>query len=148
VKVRIDGRDLPGSRWHDDDGRPMTNVHVGTQIGREPQDLVPGDAASATWTLDVRVVVTDEGSLDFRGPAVQGRRGERFLYLTWGEVGPDGAFTMFRRAKLMLDRVDPILVRRAEDDGRTLVAEVALTDSCGGPTCARVDAPMLTWSVH
>ena len=59
---------------------------------------------------EVEVQVVDPTGVDgpdFRGPAVQGKRGERFLYLTWGDVGPDGEFEMFRRAKLMLDRVDP-----------------------------------------
>ena len=60
---------------------------------------------SAQWALDVAVVGT-AGDRDFRGPAVQGKRGERFVYLTWGDVAADGAFVMFRRAKLMLADVD------------------------------------------
>ena len=43
----------------------------------------------------------------FRGPAVHGKRGERFLYLTWGDVGPAGEFAMFRRAKLMFADIAP-----------------------------------------
>jgi hypothetical protein len=53
---------------------------------------------------------------------------------------------MFRRAKLMLDAVDPVLIRKAEADGE-LARQIVLTDGLGGPTCARVDPPMLTWSV-
>jgi hypothetical protein len=45
----------------------------------------------------------------------------------------------------VLDRIDPAVVRRAEQSGE-LVADVTLTDACGGPTCARVDPPMLEWS--
>jgi hypothetical protein len=146
VIVRIRGRDLPGRTWRHDDGTPMTNVQVGPQIRRDPVDLVPGDAEAAEWTLDVRVKTADDGALDFAGPAVHGKRGERFLYLTWGEVGEDEAFQMFRRAKLMLDAVDPALIRKAEADGE-LLAKIVLTDGRGGPTCARVDPPMLTWSV-
>jgi Family of unknown function (DUF5990) len=47
---------------------------------------------------------------------VQGRPGDRFIYLTWGDVGDDGTFRMF------------------------------LTDECGGPTCARLKPPALTLS--
>ena len=83
---------------------------------------------------------------DFRGPAVHGKRGDRFLYLTWGEPA-DGAWHMFRRAKLMLDRIDPELVRGAESGDRPLVARVHLTDECGGPRCARVDPPAISWSL-
>jgi len=54
---------------------------------------------------------------------------------------------MFRRAKLMLGHVDPGLVAAAERDGRRLVADVHLTDDCGGPRCARLGPPALTWSL-
>lgn len=147
MKVRIEGRDLPG-RAFCSVGEQMGNVHVGAQVGREPADVVPADAASASWDLDVRVVTTDDGDLDFRGAAVHGKRGERFLYLTWGDVKDDGTFVMFRRAKLVLDRVDPTLVRAAEAEGRTLVADLVLTDGWGHPICARVDPPDLTWSLR
>lgn len=86
------------------------------------------------------------GRLDFRGPAVHGKRGDRFIYLTWGNVGPDNVFEMFRRAKLMLDRVEAHLMEAAGEAG-FLRAEVNLTGGDGGPRCARVDPPAVTWSV-
>jgi hypothetical protein len=55
---------------------------------------------------------------------------------------------MFRRAKLILNRIDPELVGEAERQGRPLVGTVRLTDSRGGPRCARVDPPDLEWSVE
>jgi uncharacterized protein DUF5990 len=105
---------------------------------------VAGDAAGASWNVDVRVMTGDDG-LDFRGPVVHGKRGERFVYLTWGDVGADGSFRMFRRAKLMLDRVDPALVCQASGGG-ALVATVNLSDDRGCPRCARVDPPAVVWS--
>jgi hypothetical protein len=122
----------------------MENVHVGVQLRRDPWGLVPGDRVDPSWALDVEVLRRD-GAYDFRGPAVQGRRGERFLYLTWGDVAEDGSFEMFRRAKLMLDRID----RRVLDDAvaaGVLAARVELTDERGGPRCARVDPPAIEWS--
>lgn len=136
VLLEIHGHHLPGRSWHLDD-RPCHNVHVGLQIGREPADLVPGDSAEAIWSTELDIVEKD-GSLDFRGPAVQGRRGERFVYLTWGDVDQAGGFTMFRRAKLMLEDVAP-LAREAQ----RVVATVELTDERGGPRCARLRAPAL-----
>jgi len=91
-------------------------------------------------------VVRVDGDLDFRGPAVQGRRGDRFVYLTWGDVGQEGEFEMFRRAKLMLDRIDRVLLDAAVA-GRGLNARVELSDDRGGPRCARVDPPAVEWSV-
>ena len=145
MRVVIEGFDLPGAQFCDRDGAVFDGVHVGVQVGREPFDLVSGDAASARWQLDVDVVRGPHGELDFRGPAVHGRRGDRFLYLTWGRVH-DGSFDMFRRAKLMLHAVDPQLVASAAA-GRSLVGTVRLTDDLGGPRCARVDEPDLVWRV-
>jgi hypothetical protein len=145
VRVVISGVNLPGREFCRPDGSLMGNVHVGIQIRRDPADLVRADAPEASWEVDVQVVRAD-GSLDFRGPAVQGKRGDRFLYLTWGEVHADGEFEMFRRAKLMLDRIEPDLVESAVEHGR-LDARVDLTGRGGGPRCARVDPPAIEWSV-
>ena len=93
-----------------------------------------------------RTTPAKDGALDFRGSGVHGKRGDRFIYLTWGNVGPDNTFEMFRRAKLMLDRVEPELIERATATGRLAVA-VDLTDDRGSPRCSRVDPPALAWSV-
>ena len=145
MRVTIRGTNLPGRQFHAGDCT-YYNVHVGVQERRDPVGLVRGDAASATWDVDIRVDVGTDGALDFKGPAVQGKRGERFVYLTWGNVGSDGSFDMFRRAKLMLNRVEPQLLRGADHDAKHLVATVDLTDGRGGPRCARLDPPALTWS--
>jgi hypothetical protein len=145
VRIVIEGFDLPGAQFSDPDGTIFDGVHVGVQVGSKPFDLVSGDATSARWQLDVDVVRGRDGELDFRGPAVHGKRRDRFLYLTWGRVH-DGMFDMFRRAKLMLQAVDPLLVESAAD-GRSLVGRVRLTDDRGGPRCARVDGPDLVWRV-
>ena len=145
MRVVITGVNLPGRVFCCPDGSEMENVHVGVQLRRDPAQLVRGDATEARWELDVDVVDKD-GLLDFRGPAVQGKRGERFIYLTWGNVDATNGFEMFRRAKLMLDRIDPELIESAARDGH-LAATVDLTDDRGGPRCARVDPPALAWSV-
>jgi hypothetical protein len=127
----IEGHHLPGRTCGSYD-----DIHVGLQVRRDPAELVPGDATSARWQADVDVLDKD-GAVDFRGPAVQGRRGERFVYLTWGELR-DETFTMFRRAKLMLaDVPDP---RRG-----SVTARVHLTDKHGMPRCARLRPPALSW---
>ena len=141
MRIRIVGRNLPGRSFDH-----HFNVHVAVQVEREPEGLVAGDADEAAWDLEVAAVRGSDGDLDFKGPAVQGKRGDRFLYLTWGDVRADGTFVMFRRAKLMLARVDPGLIDDVSRRGATLVATVDLTDGRGGPRCARVDPPALTWS--
>jgi uncharacterized protein DUF5990 len=147
VRVVIEGVELPGRTFCDPNGVAFDGVHVGVQIGREPCELVVGDAATARWELDVAVARQPDASLDFKGPAVQGKRGDRFLYLTWGKVDDYGHFHMFRRAKLMLNRIDPDLVVAAQSQLRPLVGTVRLTDQYGGPRCARVDPPDLVWAL-
>lgn len=122
----------------------MSNVHVGIQVRRDPAELVPADAHEAHWILAIDVVERD-GQFDYRGPAVQGSRGERFVYLTWGNVGGSGHFQMFRRAKLMLSRIDQSIVETALETDH-LSAKVDLTGNDGGPRCARVDPPAIEWS--
>jgi len=85
--------------------------------------------------------------VDVKGPYVQGAPGGRFIYLSWGTVDARGVFTMFRRAKLMLDAV-PADVLDAAARGDVLVACLGLTDACGEPRCARVVPPAITWTVE
>lgn len=144
MRITIEAQELPGRRFVSA-GVPLGNVHVGAQVGKEPTGLVRGDATSARWELDVRTVIADDGSVDLRGPAVHGKRGERFLYLTWGEVGEDGSFSMFRRAKLMAADIDPELLAAAAAEDATLVATIGLTDEGGCPRCARVRPPAISW---
>jgi hypothetical protein len=137
MRLVIRGRDLPGAACAGHD-----RIGVGLQVGSEPVGVVAGNATDARWETDVTVVGDD-----FRGPAVHGKRGERFVYLTWGDLA-GGSFEMFRRAKLMLSRVDPALIEEAVSDDRCLVADVGLTDEKGNPRCARVDPPAVRWSVE
>ena len=102
---------------------------------------------SARWELDVRVVAGSDASVDFKGPAVHGKRGDRFLYLTWGNVDDHEHFRRFRRAKLMLNRIDRELVIAAEQRQWPLVAIVRLSDANGAPRCACVDPPDLEWKL-
>jgi hypothetical protein len=132
VRLVIEGHHLPGLTC----GR-YTDVHVGVQVGREPAGLVAADVEQARWEVEIDVVDDDRGR-DYRGPAVQGRWGERFVYLTWGE-GDGADFAMFRRAKLMLaDLPEPL--------GSQTTARVHLTDEWGMARCARLRAPALTWA--
>ena len=143
LRIVIEGHDLPGAQFVSN-GALLENVHVAVQVGQDPVDLVRADADSARWEVEVRTVHEDD-SLDLRGPAVHGRKGERFLYLTWGDVGGDGSFAMFRRAKLMVSDIEPRVLSAAAHDG-VIVASLSLTDERGGPRCARVRPPVVRWS--
>jgi Family of unknown function (DUF5990) len=137
--LQILGHHLPGRCWRSTDDH-YDDVHVGIQVGRKAEDLVRADAKTASWTVPIDVVIRN-GGFDFRGPAVQGRPGARFVYLTWGNVGRDGSFTMFRRAKLMLADLERFVSEAG--DAAQVIARVDLTDDCGGPRCARLRSPAL-----
>ncbi len=133
MRLTVRGRDLPGSLF-----AGYRNVHVGLQVRRDAAGLVRGDASDATWVTDVTVLDGPDGG-DYRGEAVQGRRGERFVHLTWSTVEGE-EFTVFRRAKLMLDDLPAAL--RSE---HAVVVEIPLRQEDGSPRCARVPSQLLTW---
>jgi hypothetical protein len=142
--VTVEGYDMPG-RSCGPDGTDCSygNVHAGIQRGREVIELVPGDASDARWTFPVTVKMADDGALDFGGPFVHGKRGDRFLYISWGAVDPD--FEMFRRAKLHFADCSTELLAEAIRTGE-LVCRVRMTDARGNPRCAHVRAPDVAWS--
>jgi len=123
------------------------NVHVGLQRRAEVVEQFPGNTQEAVWEMDVDVVDKD-GGIDFRGPFVQGKRGNRFLYLSWGTVDSEGRFEMFRRAKLMLGAIAGEIISAAGDPGSRLVGRLNLTGGDGGPLCAAVRPPFISWSIE
>ncbi|MFJ3876870.1 DUF5990 family protein [Streptomyces sp. NPDC090077] len=148
MHLRIEAFDLPGRSCPPGPGFPgYADIHVAVQPRArdgQPLDPRPGDAASAAWTLDCTARRGAAG-VDLTGPWIQGRPGQRFVYLSWSGLDGTGARTVFRRAKLMLDAVDPAVADAAADTG-LLVARLGLTDSLGRPRCAAVRPPAVTWS--
>jgi Family of unknown function (DUF5990) len=147
VDVRIVGVELPGRTCADPrpGGLVYENVHVGVQQRKDVVDLVPGDAPTAEWNLTIDTV-TKDGALDFRGPFVHGKRGDRFLYLSWGTVDDRDHFEMFRRAKLMLDTVPDDLLRSALTPSHRLVGTVRMQHDNGMPRCAATRPPAIEWT--
>jgi hypothetical protein len=145
VQIRVIGTDLPGRDCPQGHNFPgYSNVHVGMQTKRRPPELLnlqPGDATEVSWAIDCEI----NGS-DVRGPYIQGRPGDRFIYLNWGSLDGDGRMDMFRRAKLMLDAVPTDVLTKAAESG-VLVGRLGLTDAKGQPLCAAVRPPAIDWSV-
>jgi hypothetical protein len=146
--IRIEGSDLPGLTCGPGADFPggHDNIHVAVQGRKGQQDLfglVPGDVPVARW--DLHAAVASPSPLDLRGPQIQGGPGRRFIYLSWGVVGHNGSFTMFRRAKIWLDAVPGDVQAAALGAGR-LVGRMGLSDTKGGPVCAAVRPPRIVWS--
>ncbi|MDI3424309.1 DUF5990 family protein [Streptomyces luteolus] len=150
MQIHIEASELPGRSCAvaGTDVPGYDNIHVGVQRKDKPGELLdlhPGDAPSALWTLDCTAVSNAGGGVEVKGPYIQNRLGGRFIYLSWGNVDESGAFTMFRRAKLMLGDVDPGVLEAAARTGH-LTARLSLTDAKGQPLCARVRPPHLQWT--
>ncbi|MEU1198722.1 DUF5990 family protein [Streptomyces sp. NPDC005813] len=152
LRIRIDAIDLPGLTCPpgapaDGSAQTYRNIHVAVQRRTRRDELLdpqPGDATSATWTLRCTVAAAPTGT-DVKGPYIQGGPGERFIYLSWGTVGEQGTFTMFRRAKILLGAVPADVLDTAVRTG-LLVGRLGLTDAHGCPLCARVVPPVITWT--
>jgi hypothetical protein len=140
LALRIIGRRLPGSSWSGRHG-----IHVGVQLDGKVIGLVDGDAGEAVFDVELEVLEAADGEIDFRGPYVNGRRGERFVYLVWGEVDEAGDFAMFRRLKLhlapLLDQFPTSTILAS----KRIQAVLELTDTRGRPLAASVRPPWVTW---
>lgn len=146
VIVEIHGSDLPGRRCGPSpEGAWYENIHVGIKRRTEAIDLVPGDALSARWEFEITLRSVG-GTVDFGGPFIHGRRGERSLGLCWGTVANDGSFDLFRGLKLRLFDVHPSVLRVALNTGARLIGSLGLTDHNGWPRCASVRPPEVIWS--
>jgi Family of unknown function (DUF5990) len=149
VLVRIEGFDLPGRSCGPGPDFPdgHHNIHVAVQGRKGQQDLlgpVPADVASVAWELDCRLVSAPPVA-DLRGPHIHGPAGKKFIYITWGVVGPSDPFRMFRRAKIWLDAVpDDVMGAACHQD--LLIGRLRLTDDHGWPLCAAVRPPRIQWS--
>lgn len=142
LKIRLVGEGLQGPGGDDPD-----SLQVGIQRKAEVVDLVPWTAPTATFSLSAEVIATDSGEPDFRGPYVHGKRGDRFLYLSWGEVDREGSFGMVQRMKIKLGSLDPPLIERALATGATLQGTFPLANQAGNPSSGTVKPEFIAWTV-
>jgi Family of unknown function (DUF5990) len=129
---------------------PPPNILWALQLGQE--ELVkPALSTKSRITFDFAVdVVEDSSPAGFRlgGPAVQGRRGDRFVYLRIGAYAGQVGATAGWRAKIGLEGITPKLVSalRAKRSG-VLEVQFMGTGPKGGPACATVPLLGAGWYV-
>ncbi len=142
IELEILCRKLPGLVCNG-----HNNVRLGLQLGDEVIADVAADAAEAKFTVIIDVILSQgEHRFDFRGAAVHGKPGDRFIYLSWGERHGN-VWQMFRRAKLKITAPMNLLVEQAIKSGVPLVAEIDMTDVKGGPICGSLKTNDVRWSV-
>ena len=123
---------------------PPPNISWALQLGRD--ELVKPTASTrgrVSFDFLVEVVAGDSaGAFRLRGPAVQGRSGERFVYLCVGSYAGQVGAPASGRAKISLEGITRKLLDtvRAKRSG-VLEAEFAGTARDGGPS--RASVPLL-----
>jgi hypothetical protein len=150
LTIRLVCTDLPGRRFIDPYTRaPGVNepVYLGIQKGRQVIETTRADVEKAVFQPTFRVKRFADESVDFLGPFAQGKRGQRFIYLSWGVLVQGGEFRMFRRAKIQLSHLTWKTVEAHLTAAQPIVARLTLTDSEGCPLCATVKAPNIHWDL-
>lgn len=143
LDIEVIGEGLSGL-----DGGSRGNLSLGMQRGSEVISPVAATAGTVRFAVSVEVTAVGEsGEFDARGPYVHGRRGDRFLYLSWGEVDRDGAFGMLMRTKIKLNPIDADLVARATESGSTLRGTLSLVDAAGKPRSGTIRPDLIAWTV-
>ena len=148
LTIQLVCTDLPGTRFIDPHAQQpgvQGPVYLGIQKGKEVIETIPGDARKAVFQPTFRVKRLEDGTADFFGPFAQGKRGERFVYLSWGVCAREGEFRMFRRAKIQLSHLTWKTVQAHITAARPIVARLTLTDCKGCPLCATVKEPHIRW---
>jgi hypothetical protein len=142
ITILLRCRDLPGHCFES-----HTAVRLGVQRGRDVVDDVPGDVSDVTFTVPLRVTRNAKsGNPNFLGPFAQGTPDDRFIYLSWGERH-NGAWDMFRRAKVKLNHLTWETVEQAMKQGESIEAVISMTDRSGGPLCASVREQYIAWKL-
>lgn len=145
ARVHLVCEGLPADRFEGFDGRRHIQVDLQTKDGFQAGSPAGKDALA--WTTEITVKSGADGQPDFAGPAVHGKKGERFFYLSWSS-DRFGHREMFRRIKVHLRDLTAAQVAQATKTNGTLVARVHAVAKDGGPACASVKLLGSGWTVE
>jgi hypothetical protein len=145
VTVRLICENWPQDGFAGFDGRQDIQVELSTRHG--PETGTPHGTSAVAWTTQMILKPLPDGSIDFAGPAVEGKRGERFFYLSWSSRTFHGR-ERFRRTKIPLRGLTADPVKRLQTTGGTLTARISALARDGGPACATVPLLGGCWQVE
>jgi hypothetical protein len=131
---------------------PPPGVDFALQVGRGSTfELVQKQRSTGKdLRFDVSVSIretTDQAQPDFGGPAVQGPKSQRFIYISSGTYAGQLATQWARRLKVPLVGITTVMVKRVRADRHSVLeARVPGTAKDGGPNAATVK-PFAGWKV-
>jgi len=127
---------------------PPAGARWALQLGKA--DLVPpirADERAVVFETQVEAIAGSKAEpFRLRGAAVQGRPGERFLYVNSGTYAGDRTSNSGRRAKVPLLGVSEILAKAAALKGDQFECRFSGTAKDGGPACASISLLAPGWA--
>lgn len=140
ITLLIRCQELPGTEC-----AGKTAARLGIQKGAVVIEDVPADVEGVTFTVPIGIRRASPTSVpDYSGPFVQGKKGERFLYLNWGERNGQ-EWEGFGRVKLSLSPLTGAVVDKALQTGEPVRVTITMTDAKGKPVFATVREEYLQW---
>ncbi len=116
--------------------RPTPGVDFGLQNGQgstyEVVQKQRSDGSDLQFEFAVKVKTDKAGAPDFRGPFVQGPRGDRYFYIDIGIYAGQANTQWSRRLKVPLSCITWELINSQS----VLVGKIPGTGKDGGPSCA------------
>lgn len=122
---------------------PPAGVDFGLQKGRgsiyETVQKQRSETGDLCFEFTVGVKAGGKGGMpDFVGPMVQGKGGERFVYIDIGTCAGQTETCWSRRLKIPLSGIPWAMVEKTANGRMALEARVAGTGRDGGPNCGSV----------
>jgi len=127
---------------------PPAGVAFGLQkgSGSVSETIQTQQSKGLDLTFEFSAEATNTAAPDFRGPVVQGPRGQRFVYIDIGTTAGQAGSPWSRRLKVPFRDITPAMIERALKDDRVLETRVPGTGKDGTPTCATVK-PFDGWTI-
>jgi len=132
---------------------PPPGVRVAMQRGKAAAHtlVAPSSVTRDAIVFDLSIQLKEAKMAtapDFTGPFVQGKPGERFIYVNWGQSAGDATSQWTRRAKVWLRDITPANVDELRrKPGAILTAVVNGTGRDGTPVCASTNVVDRMWRV-
>ena len=131
---------------------PPVGIDYGIQKGKgsdyETLYLQRPTNPRAQIVFDVPITVTDaDGAVSFGGPFVQGKPGDRFLYVDIGKYAGQRNTTWARRIKVPLGNINWALIEQAVKSGKAIETRIPGTAKDGSPTAASTAKIQSAWTL-
>ena len=124
--------------------RDHSPLLFGLQDRHGQVDAVPA-VRTTSFETHLQVTGTDDDGLDFRGDHVHGRKGDRFVYLSWGLDGGTEPYVMLARAKIKLAGIPVELLPSDGADPAGIECRVAATNAKDQPASGTIKTEAISW---